>query len=65
MNGTENRTAINWTKTPDGGWEAMIKGVTYLIEQHCGRYYLYKGVECNQIDSHTSLHMLMDFAERF
>ena len=63
MNGTENGTAINWTETPDGGWEATINGTTYLIERHGGSYYLYRGVERNQIDANMSLLLLKWIAE--
>lgn len=65
MNGTENHAAINWTKTSDGGWEAMIKGVTYMIERQGSMYYLYRGTEYRQIDAHKSLFALMGLAEYF
>lgn len=65
MNGTENSTVINWTETADGGWEAMIKGVTYLIERHGSMYYLYRGVEREQIDAHLSLYVLKGLAQYF
>ena len=58
MNGTENGTQLNWTKTINGGWETMVNGTTYLIEMHSGRYYLYKGPEREQIDSNKSLLLL-------
>lgn len=63
MNGIKNSTATNWTKTIDGGWEAMISGTTYLIEWHGGQYYLYRGVEREQIDANKSLLVLKWIAE--
>ena len=63
MNETDTFSAVNWTKTPDGGWEASVSGVTYLIERHGDEYYLYRGLEREQIESNKSLLLLKRITE--
>ena len=44
---TENK----WTSMPDGSWEKMINGITYLIEKIDGYWYIYYSTGIEQIDA--------------
>ena len=36
---------------PDGSWEKMINGITYLIEKIDGYWYIYYSTGIEQIDA--------------
>lgn len=36
---------------PDGSWEKMINGITYLIEEIDGHWYIYHSTGIEQIDA--------------
>ena len=36
---------------PDGSWEKMVNGITYLIEEIDGYWYIYHSTSVEQIDA--------------
>lgn len=36
---------------PDGSWEKMINGISYLIEEIDGHWYIYHSTGIEQIDA--------------
>lgn len=41
---------LGWTRQPDGSWEGMINGRTYLIAGEDNHYYIYRLQGWEQID---------------
>ena len=53
MNKNASQTLIenNWSSMPDGSWEKMVNGITYLIEEIDGYWYIYHSTGLEQIDA--------------
>jgi len=50
-NDAQSLTENKWTSMPDGSWEKMINGITYLIEEIDGYWYIYHSTGIEQIDA--------------
>ena len=46
---------LGWTKQPDGSWDGVINGISYLIDKQDGRYYIYRKARCEHIDTAPDL----------
>lgn len=54
MNETALQT-LGWTSQPDGSWEALINGTSYLIEEVNNKYYIYRATCYEQLDKAPDL----------
>lgn len=61
----ERTTPSGWTKRHDGAWEALIDGMTYLIDREDDMYYVYRSLGWEQVDVASTLIDAMAKAERF
>ena len=50
-NAAQTLTENKWTSMPDDSWEKMINGVTYLIDEIDGYWYIYHSTGIEQIDA--------------
>ena len=58
-------TPTGWTKRHDGAWEAMIDGISYLIDRDGDMFYVYRLLGWEQVDAAPSLIEAMVRAERY
>lgn len=54
MNETTPQT-LGWTRQPDGSWEGVINGTLYFIIREDGKYYIYRKVGYEQVDTAPNL----------
>ena len=50
-NASQTLTENKWTSMSDGSWEKTINGITYLIEEIDGYWYIYHSTGFNRIDA--------------